>query len=104
MSEEEGTSAGSPPTEQSVKAKRLRLSSYEAGDAIELSEKEREVFAFLLQVNDAFALGCTLRVAGGWVRDKVERYIHTRMLACACQCTDRARCGGEASWRTMLRH
>jgi hypothetical protein len=45
--------------------------SYDASQAVELSDKEREVFTFLLAVNESFGLKSTLRVAGGWVRDKV---------------------------------
>lgn len=34
--------------------------------------KERKLFDFLLEVNRTYNLGCTLRVSGGWVRDKVR--------------------------------
>ncbi|ELR12807.1 tRNA nucleotidyltransferase [Acanthamoeba castellanii str. Neff] len=46
--------------------------SYDASQAVELSDKEREVFTFLLAVNESFGLKSTLRVAGGWVRDKLR--------------------------------
>ena len=52
--------------------------SYVATKAVELSDKEREVFAFLLEVNEQFALNSTLRVAGGWVRDKVQVLVHNK--------------------------
>jgi hypothetical protein len=46
---------------------------------VELSDKEREVFAFLLDVNASFGLDSTLRVAGGWVRDKVPYIVAVTM-------------------------
>jgi hypothetical protein len=36
-----------------------------------LTKEESVVFAFLLEVAQVFNLNTTLRVAGGWVRDKV---------------------------------
>ena len=39
---------------------------------ISLSEKERVLFSILLQANKELNLNSTLRVAGGWVRDKVS--------------------------------
>ncbi len=36
-----------------------------------LTKDESIVFAFLLEVAQVFNLNTTLRVAGGWVRDKV---------------------------------
>jgi hypothetical protein len=38
---------------------------------IELTEEEEKIFQRLLDVVRHFDLGTTLRVAGGWVRDKV---------------------------------
>ncbi|KAL9647545.1 hypothetical protein ABK040_006901 [Willaertia magna] len=38
---------------------------------IEISESEKKVFNFLIEVNNYFKLGTTLRVAGGWVRNKL---------------------------------
>jgi len=38
---------------------------------IELSSIEQQIFSLLLEVNTSYRLGCTLRVAGGWVRDKL---------------------------------
>jgi hypothetical protein len=37
-----------------------------------LTKEESVVFAFLLEVAQVFNLNTTLRVAGGWVRDKVK--------------------------------
>lgn len=34
--------------------------------------REKNLFDFLLEVNKLFNLGCTLRVSGGWVRDKAR--------------------------------
>ena len=39
--------------------------------SISLSPEERELFSILLQANSELQLNSTLRVAGGWVRDKV---------------------------------
>lgn len=36
--------------------------------------REKNLFEFLLEVNRVYNLGCTLRVSGGWVRDKVCVY------------------------------
>jgi len=36
-----------------------------------LTKEESIVFAFLLEVSQVYNLNTTLRVAGGWVRDKV---------------------------------
>ncbi len=36
-----------------------------------ITEQEAQVFQFLKEVVEHFKLGSTLRVAGGWVRDKV---------------------------------
>eukprot|EP01060_Flectonema_neradi_P018028 TRINITY_DN24846_c0_g1_i1.p1 TRINITY_DN24846_c0_g1~~TRINITY_DN24846_c0_g1_i1.p1 ORF type:complete len:535 (+),score=109.45 TRINITY_DN24846_c0_g1_i1:77-1681(+) len=36
-----------------------------------LTEQEERIFKLLLEVNERFDAGCVLRVAGGWVRDKV---------------------------------
>lgn len=49
--------------------------SYDVTEAVSLTPKEREVFTFLLEVNATFSLGSTLRVAGGWVRDKVREFL-----------------------------
>ena len=38
---------------------------------IELTDVERKVFDILLGINEKYQLGLTLRVAGGWVRDKL---------------------------------
>lgn len=38
---------------------------------IQLSEQENQLFSLLLNANRELHLGSTLRVAGGWVRDKV---------------------------------
>ena len=38
---------------------------------IHITEQEQKIFDFLLQVNEHYKLGTTLRVAGGWVRNKL---------------------------------
>ena len=38
---------------------------------VQCTELEEEVFSTLLAVVKEFELSCTLRVAGGWVRDKL---------------------------------
>lgn len=38
---------------------------------ISLTEKEKEIFDHLKNTVEKFNLGSTMRVAGGWVRDKV---------------------------------
>ena len=38
---------------------------------IQLSEQENQLFTLLLNANRELHLGSILRVAGGWVRDKV---------------------------------
>ncbi|GJY37810.1 putative CCA tRNA nucleotidyltransferase 2 isoform X1 [Tanacetum coccineum] len=40
-------------------------------EKINLTDKERQIFSLLLQVVDHFNLETQLRVAGGWVRDKL---------------------------------
>ncbi len=42
-----------------------------SGDNIKLNEKEESIFALLLDVLQENGLKTTLRVAGGWVRDKL---------------------------------
>lgn len=44
---------------------------------IELSEKEDKIFTRLLDVVRHFGLETQLRVAGGWVRDKVGVSVST---------------------------
>jgi hypothetical protein len=41
-------------------------------DLFHLSHKEQELFNFLMQIVKEFDLKVVLRVAGGWVRDKVR--------------------------------
>lgn len=38
---------------------------------VELTPLEQQIFALLLEANTRYRLGSTLRVAGGWVRDKL---------------------------------
>ena len=38
---------------------------------VPLTASEKNIFDFLLRVNERFNLGVTLRVAGGWVRDRM---------------------------------
>ena len=42
-----------------------------ATNSIKLTEKEERIFDFLLQVIKENELNTTVRVAGGWVRDKL---------------------------------
>lgn len=44
----------------------------EVREGVELTEKEERIFRRLLDVVRHFGLGTQLRVAGGWVRDKVS--------------------------------
>lgn len=46
-------------------------SSVTVKDSIDLTDKEKQIFDRLLQVLRHFNLQTQLRVAGGWVRDKV---------------------------------
>ena len=43
---------------------------------ITLTQKEKQIFTTLLNVVDEYKLKTTLRVAGGWVRDKVSDYYY----------------------------
>lgn len=45
-------------------------------DRIDLTAKEEEIFNRLLEVLRHFSLQTQLRVAGGWVRDKVSQSLH----------------------------
>ncbi|KAG2610518.1 hypothetical protein PVAP13_4KG174100 [Panicum virgatum] len=45
-------------------------------ETVELTEKEEQIFRRLLDVVRHFGLGTQLRVAGGWVRDKVNFFLH----------------------------
>ena len=38
---------------------------------IKLTSEEQELFDLLLKINDERRLGLTMRVAGGWVRDRI---------------------------------
>ena len=40
-------------------------------DQIDLTEKEKSIFEFMLKVLEINGKKTTLRVAGGWVRDKL---------------------------------
>eukprot|EP00239_Pterosperma_sp_CCMP1384_P002298 CAMPEP_0197846662 /NCGR_PEP_ID=MMETSP1438-20131217/3993_1 /TAXON_ID=1461541 /ORGANISM="Pterosperma sp., Strain CCMP1384" /LENGTH=524 /DNA_ID=CAMNT_0043458383 /DNA_START=487 /DNA_END=2058 /DNA_ORIENTATION=- len=40
-------------------------------EKVELTPEEKEIFKLLLETNEHFNLGATLRAAGGWVRDKL---------------------------------
>jgi hypothetical protein len=42
------------------------------GKTIAVSDEERKIFAYLVDVVQASNLNSELRVAGGWVRDKVK--------------------------------
>jgi hypothetical protein len=43
-----------------------------------LTEHEKKIFSFLLEVVQHYQLGTTLRVAGGWVRDKVVKAVQVQ--------------------------
>ena len=43
----------------------------ESGPKISLTAQEKELFSLLMKVNETKKLGLVMRVAGGWVRDKV---------------------------------
>ena len=49
------------------------LKDYTVNTSISLTENEQQIFASLMEVVKAYQLQSTLRVAGGWVRDKVSR-------------------------------
>ncbi|RLM98089.1 putative CCA tRNA nucleotidyltransferase 2 [Panicum miliaceum] len=57
-----GMAAGSPEQQQRSMVVR---------ETVELTEKEEQIFRRLLDVVRHFGLGTQLRVAGGWVRDKL---------------------------------
>ena len=44
----------------------------EVRESVELTENEERIFGRLLDVVRHFGLGTQVRVAGGWVRDKVK--------------------------------
>jgi hypothetical protein len=48
----------------------------EVRESVELTEKEEQIFGRLLEVVRHFGLGTQVRVAGGWVRDKVSLIGH----------------------------
>ncbi|CAL4903999.1 unnamed protein product [Urochloa decumbens] len=58
-----GMAAGSPEQQQQR--------SVVVRETVELTEKEEQIFRRLLEVVRHFGLGTQLRVAGGWVRDKL---------------------------------
>uniref|UniRef100_A0A0D3HRX8 Poly A polymerase head domain-containing protein n=1 Tax=Oryza barthii TaxID=65489 RepID=A0A0D3HRX8_9ORYZ len=62
-----GMAAVSPPTPQQQQQRCV----VEVREGVELTEKEERIFRRLLDVVRHFGLGTQLRVAGGWVRDKV---------------------------------
>ena len=65
-----------------------------AHPTIVLTESERELFDILLKANARVATPNVLRVAGGWVRDKVRvrrrlfsaTTTDVRALLCVCLC------------------
>uniref|UniRef100_A0A0D9XXD3 Poly A polymerase head domain-containing protein n=1 Tax=Leersia perrieri TaxID=77586 RepID=A0A0D9XXD3_9ORYZ len=59
-----GMAAGSPPPQE-------QQGCVEVRERVELTEKEELIFRRLLDVVRHFGLGTQLRVAGGWVRDKL---------------------------------
>lgn len=60
--------AVSPPTPQQQQQRCV----VEVREGVELTEKEERIFRRLLDVVRHFGLVTQLRVAGGWVRDKVS--------------------------------
>jgi hypothetical protein len=50
------------------------LTSYKVSTEIALTPKENEIFDTLMSIVKENNLKTTLRVAGGWVRDKVSQY------------------------------
>lgn len=54
----------------------------EVKDRIDLNEKEIRIFDRLRDVLTHFQLDTQLRVAGGWVRDKVQLHTHTYIYDC----------------------
>uniref|UniRef100_A0A0E0F9Z3 Poly A polymerase head domain-containing protein n=1 Tax=Oryza meridionalis TaxID=40149 RepID=A0A0E0F9Z3_9ORYZ len=62
-----GMAAVSPPTPQQQQQRCV----VEVREGVELTEKEERIFRRLLDVVRHFGLGTQLRVAGGWVRDKL---------------------------------
>jgi hypothetical protein len=62
------------------------------GTSITVSEEEQKIFDYLVDVVKASNINSELRVAGGWVRDKVNglqylprslAHLDTRQLTCA---------------------
>jgi hypothetical protein len=51
-------------------------SQYRVDVNISLSEHEQKIFKTLMEVVEEHQLKTTLRVAGGWVRDKVSNKLH----------------------------
>ncbi len=56
---------------ESIKTK-ADSSQYKVDINISLNEQEQKIFKTLMQVIEENQLKTTLRVAGGWVRDKVR--------------------------------
>lgn len=56
-------------------------------ERIELSETERRIFTRLLDVVRHFELDTRLRVAGGWVRDKVSLLSFFPIFLCLLSCS-----------------
>lgn len=54
-----------------VERSAFQQSSVQVKDHIDLTPKEEQIFNRLLQVVQHYNMGTQLRVAGGWVRDKV---------------------------------
>jgi hypothetical protein len=52
----------------------------EKATRLKLTQKEESLFKKLLQVCEEEGLKTTLRVAGGWTRDKVN---HSRVITCS---------------------
>jgi hypothetical protein len=53
-------------------------------ETVELTETEERIFRRLLEVVRHFSLGTQLRVAGGWVRDKVSFFILFFRITFSC--------------------
>uniref|UniRef100_A0ACD5Y5F5 Uncharacterized protein n=1 Tax=Avena sativa TaxID=4498 RepID=A0ACD5Y5F5_AVESA len=60
-----------PFTVVSAMAEGAQQRAVEVRESVELTEKEEQIFGRLLDVVRHFGLGTQVRVAGGWVRDKL---------------------------------
>ena len=59
--------------------KRKEMETSEPEPTIVLTSEEQALFTVLSEVVDHFKLNAVLRVAGGWVRDKLMVQIHMNL-------------------------